>query len=449
MQTSAIKFSQIEDRIDSKYYKPEYLEVEKILNNKNLKIKTLREISDKIVDGPFGSDLLKEEYVKSGIPLLRVKNVTGEGININDLVFITKEKQESLQRSKVSAGDLVITKAGRVGTVDIVPPFISEANITSHLAKISLKKEYNPYFIYIYLNTKLGILQIERQGIKSTKPELNVNEVAITKIFIPFQSFQNKIEKMVREAEKKRKLAEEKYKKAEEILNKEFRLKDLDLFTQKIFEIKFSETKDRFDSEHYQPKYKKIISKFKSQKLKPLGEIVKIKKGIEVGHEAYTSEGVPFIRVQDYNEKEISISGSTNYIRSYLYEEFKKDHKPLSGEIIYSKDGTVGRAFVVPKDNHEFIVSGGILILTPRNIDNYYLALILNSPIVKSQADRKSIGAIIQHLSIDEVKKLKIPILPQFLQQKISSLIHESFKLRKEAKELIEKAKKEVEKMVE
>ena len=32
MQTSTIKFSQIEDRIDAEYYKPEYLEIENLLN---------------------------------------------------------------------------------------------------------------------------------------------------------------------------------------------------------------------------------------------------------------------------------------------------------------------------------------------------------------------------------------------------------------------------------
>mgnify|MGYP000406749753 CR=1 FL=1 len=248
MQTSTIKFSQIEDRIDTEYYKPDYLRLEKALR-RQLNIKTLQGISIKIVDGPFGSDLLKSEYVETGIPLLRVKNVTGEGISTNDLVFITNKKQENLQRSKVISGDLVITKAGRVGTVDMIPSSIPEANITSHLAKISLKKEYNPYFVYVYLNSRLGLLQTERQGIKSTKPELNINEVAITKIIIPSQSFQQKIEKMVKEAERKRKLADEKYKEAEEILNKELGLENFDLSTQKTFEAKFSEAKDRFDQE--------------------------------------------------------------------------------------------------------------------------------------------------------------------------------------------------------
>ena len=87
--------------------------------------------------------------------------------------------------------------------------------------------------------------------------------------------------------------------------------------------------------------------------------------------------------------------------------------------------------------------------MTPCDIDNYYLALVLNSLVVKFQANRKSIGAIIKHLRVEEIKKLQIPILPKPIQQKISSLIQESFQLRKEAKELIEKAKSKVENLIE
>lgn len=44
---------------------------------------------------------------------------------------------------------------------------------------------------------------------------------------------------------------------------------------------------------------------------------------------------------------------------------------------------------------------------------------------------------------------LPVPVLSQPLQQKISLLIQESFKLRQEAKELIERAKRKVEEIIE
>ncbi|MDI6883413.1 MAG: restriction endonuclease subunit S [Patescibacteria group bacterium] len=439
MIASTIKFSQIEDRIDAEYYKPEYLDLEtKLIRSVNLgnfltKIET-------------GNWVNKHCFSNGSIPYIKVEQV-------KDVFLENGEDKLNIECFKIfnnpllDKGDILLS---RVGTVGIASIFLSDTKSTFSDNVIRLKvKNLNPFYLVIFLNSEFGRSQIERLTKQAVQGVINYQSIKSIKIPALSQSFQQKIEKMVKEAQAKRKLADKKYKEAEEILNKELGLEDLDLSTQKTFEAKFSEAEDRFDPEYYQPKYKKINSKLKSQKSKLLGEIVKIRKGIEVGHEAYTTDGIPFIRVQDYDEKEIAVSGSTNYIRSYLYETLKKDHKPLPSEIIYSKDGTVGRAFVVPKDNHEFIVSGGILILIPRDVDNYYLALVLNSPVVKFQATRKSIGAIIQHLSLGEVRKLQTPILPQSTQQKISSLIQESFQLRKEAKELIQESKQKVEELIE
>ncbi len=443
MQTSTIKFSQIEDRIDAEYYKPEYL----ILNSKfkYQNSKFLTELCQIITKGEtplWRGDI----YVERGIPFLRVVNFVNEELDLSDIVYIHEFVHERMKRSQLRPGDILLSMAGRIGTAVIVPENLKVANINQAVAKIRLKENsINKYYLTTFLNSKYGLLQSLRNASGGVQNNINFEDIKSIKIPIPLQSFQQKIEEMVKESQEKRKLADKKYKEAEEILNKELGLENLDLSTQKTFEAKFSEVKDRLDPEYYQSKYKKIISKLKSQKLASLGEVVKIRKGVEVGHEAYTNEGKPFIRVQDFDEKELAVSGSTNYIRPYLYEKLKKNHKPNAGEIIFSKDGTVGRAFVIEKDNNEFIVSGGILILTPRDIDNYYLTLVLNSLVVKSQANRESIGAIIQHLSVEEVKKLKIPILSESLQQKISFLIQKSFKLHQESKELIEEAKQKVE----
>lgn len=447
MEASTIKFSQIEDRIDAEYYKPEYLILSSRL--KNQKSKTLEDLSQIITKGE--TPLWRGDvYVQKGVPFLRVVNFINEGLDLSDIVYIPEFVHQRMKRSQLKPGDVLLSMAGRIGTAVIVPEDLRAANINQAIAKIRLREGIiSKYYLITFLNSKYGLLQSLRRASGGVQNNINFEDIKSIKVPIPSQSFQQKIEKMVKEAQEKRKLADEKYKEAEEILNKELGLGDLDLSTQKTFEAKFSEARDRLDPGYYQPKYKRVISKLKTQKAKSLGEMVKIRKGIEVGHEAYTNKGKSFIRVQDYNEREISIGKNTDFIRDYLYEKLKKDHRPLPGEIIYSKDGTVGRAFVVSKDNCDFIVSGGILILTPKDIDSYYLALALNSPIVKSQVIRESIGAIIQHLSIGEVRKLKIPILSESVQQKISELAQQSFKLRREAKELIDRAKKEVEEMVE
>jgi restriction endonuclease S subunit len=442
MQISTIKFSQLEDRIDAEYYKPEYLELEKVLDNSQF-------LGDLLLKIDRDPNFYNVGYTKTGIPLIRGLEFQPPFLELSKVEHISIETHEQFKKTEIYPKDLVMTVRGTIGKVAVVPEELKIANISPNLIFLRPKNLFQSVFLAVVLNSKIGQSQIKKIISGSVQETITVPDIESIKIPIPSQSFQKEIEKIVKESQRKRKLADEKYKKAEEILNEKLGMENLDLSTQNIFETKFSEMEDRFDPEYYQPKYKKIISKIKKQKSKLLGEIVKIRKGIEVGHEAYTDKGKPFIRVQDYNEKGITISGSTNYIRQYLYEELKKEHEPNTGEILFSKDGTVGRTFVIEKNNNEFVISGGILILTPCDIDNYYLALVLNSLVVKFQANRKSIGAIIKHLSVEEVKKLQIPILPKLTQQKISSLIQESFQLRQEAKKLIKQAKQKVERLIE
>ena len=439
MQISTIKFSQLEDRLDAGYYKPEYLELEKVLDNSHCLSDVVKISKNK---------MNPTENPNQNFCYLEIDNV--------NLFTGQVEKQKLLGRNapsrarkSVKLNDCIIsTVRPNRNAVGFVDNELENCICSTGFAVLRPKKILSGY-LFALLKSKIVINQLVRLTSAAMYPAVSEEEIANIKIPIPSQSFQKEIEKLVKESQRKRKLADKKYKEAEEILNEKLGLDNLDLSTQNTFETKFSEIKDRFDPEYYQPKYKKITSKIKKQKSELLGEIVKTRKGVEVGHEAYTSEGKPFVRVQDYNEKEFAISRSTNCIRRYLYEELKKEHKPNIGEIIFSKDGTIGRAFVVEKNNNEFIVSGGILILTPDDIDNYYLALVLNSLVVKFQANRKSIGAIIKHLSVEEVKKLQIPILPKPTQQKIADLVRQSHQARKEAKELLKEAKRKVENLIE
>ena len=98
-----------------------------------------------------------------------------------------------------------------------------------------------------------------------------------------------------------------------------------------------------------------------------------------------------------------------------------------------------------------FISSSGILHLDEK--DNAvlpdYLTLVLNSKIVRLQAERRAGGSIIQHWKQSEIENVSIPILPMSSQQKITAKVRESFALRAESKRLLDLAKLAVEVAIE
>jgi len=58
---------------------------------------------------------------------------------------------------------------------------------------------------------------------------------------------------------------------------------------------------------------------------------------------------------------------------------------------------------------------------------------------------RESRGSVQARLNQETLKEIVLPILPKSTQQKVADLVHQSHHAGKKAKELLEKAKREVE----
>lgn len=210
-------------------------------------------------------------------------------------------------------------------------------------------------------------------------------------------------------------------------------------FNKKNFRIIF--LTGRLDAEYYQPKYDEMFDKLKHYKTKCLSEIVSITKSIEPGSDAYEEKGIPFIRVA--NLTKFGITNTDIYLSPERYNDVIK---PKKDTILLSKDGSVGIAYKVDRDM-DIITSGAILhlSLTDPEIMPDYLTLVLNSIIVKMQAERDAGGSVIQHWKPSEIENVIIPILDMDIQKEITNKIRNSFTLRSESKYMQDIAKYAVE----
>ena len=197
----------------------------------------------------------------------------------------------------------------------------------------------------------------------------------------------------------------------------------------------------RLDAEYYHPKYDILFEQLSQIKCKRLGNLITLQKSIEPGSDFYQSEGVPFVRVADLTK--FGVTKPSIYLDEVI---FKDVIRPKKDTILMSKDGSIGIAYKVEKDE-DFITSGAILHLqiTNDSILPDYLTLVINSKVVQMQAERDAGGSIIQHWKPSEISNVVIPILPMEMQQEISQKVQESFRLRNESKRLLNVAKTAVE----
>ena len=148
----------------------------------------------------------KDYYTdSSGIPFLRVQNVTSLGIDLSDAKFIKREVHEGmLKRSQLQKDDLVFTITGRIGSVAVVPDNF-EGNINQHSVRFHLKAQIaniniTPHYIAAFFNSKLGRSLSIREVTGGTRPALDYKALKSLKIILPSPNLQNHIVEIMQSA---------------------------------------------------------------------------------------------------------------------------------------------------------------------------------------------------------------------------------------------------------
>lgn len=390
--------------------------------------------------------------MSNGIPFIRIENIKG-GFDIDDaeLIYISEFDHKRLSNSALKVDDLILSKVGNsIGYFARVDELINECNISEN--NIGIKLHSFPYerkhYILTYLNTHYANKLVLRRRSGNAQPKLNVGDLTYIPIPLFSADLELKISELVMRSKYTIELSKSAYRDAENILlNKleliEWRIPSKTQSVKKVSES-FIES-GRLDAEYYQPKYDELFALLGVYDAKTLSEIVSIKKSIEPGSEAYQTDGIPFIRVA--NLSKFGISDTDVYLSA---EEYGDTIRPKKDTILLSKDGSVGIAYKVEEDA-DIITSGAILHLTVKDdsVIPDYLTLVLNSIIVKMQAERDAGGSVIQHWKPSEIEKVVIPILDNEVQVQITEKVQESFALRRESARLLELAKTAVEVAIE
>jgi len=463
MECFVIYKNEIEGRIDPFYYKPEFREFDEKLNK--LEVKQIEEIAKKVICGPFGSSITVKNYTREGVPLIRISNIEEDHLSKKDVIYISKELAKKLKSYVVKEGDLIISQRGTLGLAVKVTKDFDGSIISANFIAIKEinENEVLPDFLQILLSSKLGQIQLIRKTSGQVQTKITTDDIKTIKIPVLPIPTQQKIISKIKQAYN---LKKQKETEAQRLLD------SIDDYVLSELGIKMSELKDqmtfvvyaddvkgkRLDAYYYQPKFEKVekaieMGKFELVKIKNVLEY--LKKGIEVGSNAYTSEGIPFIRVSDIDDYKIKYEETDKKIKPELYKQLKKDFQPKKDELLFSKDGTIGLCTIVEEEK-DCIVSGGILRLKVKKvkegINHYYIKSVLSNRFFKILFEHESIGAVIKHLRPEKFLSLKIPLPLLDIQNKIAEEVkrrmQKAEQLRKEAKEILEKAKQEVENII-
>lgn len=449
---SIIQKSQLESahRLDAEYYQPEYLELEKKIYVTGA-YKRWKDIQGRFITGPFGSEFKVNDYIPDArYRYIRGKDVKAFFLLCDDNVYISRKDYERLKKYSLRESDILVSVVGTLGNAIIVDgsdiPAIFSCKSTAFRTDV-----INPHYFIAYLNSRYGQKLLERSVRGAVQTGLNIDDLKLLPVYMPPQEEQKLIAAIVLRAKQEQGKSKLLYSKAENLLLEELGLKNFEPEDELSYVVNLSDVKSahRADAAYFQPKYRKIeeklIKDFNAKKIKYL-DFIKVTTGQYSEEYATQTDGKPYIRGTDLSKGTIEIDDLV-YIDPNKQNPLKKAGE---GDVVVTRVGTIGISARLPKEVEGGTISDNLIRLRFQEeiLNSYYVSLFLNT-IGSQLMIRASRGSVQARLNQETLREIILPIPPKPTQKKIADLVIQSHQARKIAKNLLEKAKREVERFVE
>ncbi|MBI2059417.1 MAG: restriction endonuclease subunit S [Nitrospirae bacterium] len=149
----------------------------------------------------------------------------------------------------------------------------------------------------------------------------------------------------------------------------------------------------------------------------------------------YVSSGVPFVTVRNLTAGPGVDFKKLNHVTQKDHEEFIKRANPEQGDILISKDGTLGVVRVVKTDT-EFSIFVSVALVKPVLYEmNDFLGISLSSPQVQAQMVPKGSG--LQHIHLEDLRVDCVPIPPLPEQHRIVAEVERRLSAVEELENLV------------
>lgn len=435
------------DRLDTIYYHPKFNDLEAALAMLGRELIPAEQIAELITDGTHQTP----SYIEPGndsIPLLSSTNIKENGIEINDLKHISLQEHLSLKKSNPKPNDVLLSVAGNIGTAAVFHGELDACSLLRSVALIRLKDAWEPEFVAVFINSKIGKLQIERlqKGIAVKTFRLGeINEFCLPLTTPPEQSCiierYNHIRGKRREIEARISRCRHKQyvqssKRIDNLFAKELGFPKFNHRKNRKVFLRKNINFERLDVPSNHPDYLSLVAKIKTSAISGyLGDIV------DVSEDRFNPRGSIGETVHYLNITEINGLKETADPQVLFAEDVPSQGRKLirAGDVIVGSITTGDEkmsVFHAKEENDGWVASSDIHILRPKpGVKPEYIVRLLKAPFVLFQIKSLLYGAAIKRISENELLRLSVPILNTEEQDKI---LHRLADTISEAKKSIE-----------
>jgi restriction endonuclease S subunit len=184
-------------RFDPFYYQKYFDALEKSIENTPY---SKSKLGNHISEITYGASV-NNNYVEDGVPLLRIKDLKRNEINVEEVVYLPESEKNLLGNCFVKENDFLISRSGTIGIVAIVPKDINDFAFGSFMIKFSLRQNAGIIYEFLsyYLNSSLIIKLIARNKIGAIQGNITIPTIKKLPLILPNVEKQQEIASRISE----------------------------------------------------------------------------------------------------------------------------------------------------------------------------------------------------------------------------------------------------------
>ena len=365
---------------------------------KSKKFKELLDSTEGIRRGPFGSALKKELFVQnSEYVVYEQQNAIYD--HFNTRYRISEEKYHELKKFMLLPGDFIMSGAGTIGKISLVPDGIEKGVFNKALIRLRVNKNIDKEFFLQWMRSPEMQNKLTQANPASAMVNLvPMSEIKEWEVIVPSLEEQSTIGSLF------------------------CTLDDL-LASYKDNFANYQSLKTTMFSKMF-PKAGQTVPEIRLDGFEGEWELIKLGEVCDLITKGTTAKSqseqgkVNFIKVENLKDNEI------NSVVKISEEEHLGSLKRsilFEGDILFSIAGTLGRTAIVRNNVLPANTNQALAIIRGYKLDAYFLLVVLSGEVVKDYIRKNPTVGAQPNLSLEQVSSLKIKIPSIEEQQAIGS----------------------------
>lgn len=408
----------------------------------------IRDIAIKITDGTHHSPA---NYEQGKYRYVTAKNIKNQGVTLTNITYVSEDvHNEIFARCNPEHGDVLLIKDGATTGVVTVNNLIEPFSMLSSVALLKMPSLMSAWYLVYVLRSDLLYKAVRAQMKGTGITRITLKQIELMTIPLPPLAEQKRIVAKIEELLPYLDRYEKAWNRLEEF-NRRFPADMQKSILQMAIQGKLVEQRpeEGTGEELYrqiQAEKQALIKAGKIKKEKPLPEIAEDEVPFEI------PEGWKWVRLNTISEAIVDCPHSTphyidletpyctidtncinekgeiikwRYVEATTYSIRIARLAPQKDDIIYTREGSICRAAILPDGKNICMGQRVMLIRCATGVFSLFLQRILMAPTVICSLTEKQKGIGAKHINVSDVCNLFIPLPPLAEQKRIVARLEE------------------------